>query len=572
MLTRDLNFLKHKYRELLLPTLLMLLSDKICLIADAVMIGYFFEDSSFLSAINMASPYIYFSAVLYTLFGVGGSLLALRAKADQDDEKANFYFTAAIVGVLLTNAIYIILILAVGNDLVMFLYDMPQDIHGVFLSYSNILIFYFPFLCYILTLGYFARSDGYPNLPFVALLISNISNIIISYSLMEFLDFGVAGSALGSVIGYALGSLYISIYFLKKDRDFYLTKGIRLKESLMAAFEFLKNTPEIISRIFITFKVLFYSVLCADFLGIAGLMAFLVYDNSETVVYMFVSAIAKVMTPIVAVFYKEKDYGAVEYIVRRSVFHILLISIPVSILFAVYPELFTYIFTLDDPAEAEIICTALRITSLGLAARCLSLLLSSYTQAIEENRLASLMNISEEFIVAFGGAIVLTSIYGAIGIWYALVLADIVPIIIYGIASLIFQIRNEERIRAILLLQDTNTVTWTYERGIDDVDHYLHGEKKRFILKIEAMLNEKSPVALQSIDCIHENVMKDEDIQNIDVTVRYLEDTVTLTVTYEGKLINPIDDAVVDMLGGIGGDCEYSPILGFNRAYVNVPI
>lgn len=83
MLTRDLDFLKHKYRELLLPTLLMLLSDKICLIADAVLIGYFFEDSSFLSAINMASPYIYFSAVLYTLFGVGGSLLALRAKADQ---------------------------------------------------------------------------------------------------------------------------------------------------------------------------------------------------------------------------------------------------------------------------------------------------------------------------------------------------------------------------------------------------------------------------------------------------------------------------------------------------------
>ncbi|MBO5151636.1 MAG: hypothetical protein J6B73_05680, partial [Methanobrevibacter sp.] len=217
------------------------------------------------------------------------------------------------------------------------------------------------------------------------------------------------------------------------------------------------------------------------------------------------------MTPIVAVFYKEKDYEAVEYIVRRSVLHILIISIPVSILFAVYPELFTYIFTLDDPAEAEIICTALRITSLGLAARCLSLLLSSYTQAIEENRLASLMNISEEFIVAFGGAIVLTSIYGAIGIWYALVLADIVPIIIYAIASLIFQIRNEERIRAILLLQDTNTVTWTYERGIDEVDHYLHGEKKRFILKIEAMLNEKSPVALQSIDRLHENVMKDED-------------------------------------------------------------
>ena len=79
--------------------------------------------------------------------------------------------------------------------------------------------------------------------------------------------------------------------------------------------EFILNTPEIISRIFIAVKVLFYTVLCSEFLGLAGLMAFLVYDNSETVVYMFLSAIAKVMNPIVTVFYKEHDYEAVEYII-----------------------------------------------------------------------------------------------------------------------------------------------------------------------------------------------------------------------------------------------------------------
>ena len=118
MLTRDFNFLKNKYKEFLLPTLLMLLSDKICFIVDVSIIGFFIVDSSYLSAINLSSLFIYFSAVLYTLFGVGGNLLALRAKALQDDEKANYYFTASLVGVIILNIVFIIFCLNIGNALV----------------------------------------------------------------------------------------------------------------------------------------------------------------------------------------------------------------------------------------------------------------------------------------------------------------------------------------------------------------------------------------------------------------------------------------------------------------------
>ncbi len=128
MLARNFDFLKNKYRELLLPTLLMLLSDKICFIIDVAIIAMFVPDSTFLAAINLASPFIYFSAVLYTLFGVGGSLLALRAKSDQDDEKANYYFTASIRGVLLANILYIIISLIIGDEIIMALYGPPNTI------------------------------------------------------------------------------------------------------------------------------------------------------------------------------------------------------------------------------------------------------------------------------------------------------------------------------------------------------------------------------------------------------------------------------------------------------------
>ena len=571
MLARNFDFLKHKYRELLLPTLLMLLSDKICFIIDVAIIAMFIPDSTFLSAINLASPFIYFSAVLYTLFGVGGSLLALRAKSDQDDEKANYYFTASIRGVLLANIIYIIISLIIGDEIIMALYGPPNTIYIIFLFYFNTLVFYFPFNCYILTMGYFVRSDGYPKMPFIALLIANMTNIITSLVLMGVLDFGVAGSAMGSVIGYAFGSVYISKYFFEENRSFYLTTKIKIKEIFTTMKEFILNTPEIISRIFLTAKVLFYTYLCSEFLGLAGLMAFLVYDNSETVVYMFLSAIAKVMSPIVAVFFKEKDYEAVEFIIRKSLRQVLIIAVPISILFAMYPEIFATIFTIDDPAEVKVICSALRITSIGLIGRSLSLLLSSYAQAIEQNRLASAMNLLEECIVAFGGGIVLTWMFGAEGIWYALVLADIVPIILYGTVSWIYQKNNKDKIRSTLMLKETNTASWTYIRGHDDPDEYFTDEKKRFILRMEELLNEKSPKTMDTLEKISDNILKNEEIDSVDVTVTYIEDIITITLTYEGDLINPITEENNEQLSSIDGNAEYSPILGYNRAYINIP-
>ena len=97
-------------------------------------------------------------------------------------------------------------------------------------------------------------------------------------------------------------------------------------------------------------------------------------------------------------------------------------------------------------------------------------------------------------------------------------------------------------------------------------------KKKTFALKLENMLIEKSPVAIQCIDDVFENIMKDESIEKIDVIVRYLDNTVTITLTYGGKLINPITEKDIGLIGEIDGDLEYSPILGYNRAYINVKV
>lgn len=161
--------------------------------------------------------------------------------------------------------------------------------------------------------------------------------------------------------------------------------------------------------------------------------------------------------------------------------------------------------------------------------------------------------------------------FGGVGIWYALVLADVVPLVLYVSFSWIYKKNNQDRINSILLLNETNAASWTYIRGHDDPEDYFNEENMKFMKKMENLLKEKSPKAMETLEKISDNILKDEEIESVDVTVTYLENVITITLTYEGKLINPITEENDDELGAIDGNAEYSPILGYNRAYINVP-
>ena len=59
---RKYLFLKDKYYELLLPTLFMVLSEKICAIIDVIVVGWFIGGSQ-LSSLNLMSPLLYFTGI-----------------------------------------------------------------------------------------------------------------------------------------------------------------------------------------------------------------------------------------------------------------------------------------------------------------------------------------------------------------------------------------------------------------------------------------------------------------------------------------------------------------------------
>ena len=317
--------------------------------------------------------------------------------------------------------------------------------------------------------------------------------------------------------------------------------------------------------------------LCSTYWGVAGLLAFLVYDNSETFVYIFLSGIMKTMSPIVAVLHKERDYESVKYIISRSVRIILLISFPISVLFFIYPEILLTLFNIVDPYHAEVVSLAIRITAFSLVGRCMSYLLANYAQAIEYNRISSIITFLEEFLFAVLGALLFTRMIGGIGIWISILIAECVPVLIYLIYTFSIQKTYKDEIHRIFMLQDSNLVTLTYNRNnigkIDNDD--LDSESYETVVAIENYLKDDGIILSNSINDICKNIFENiPDLEDIDITIRLIKDELRIALTTDGARYNPFSNDKlmksknIEELSKLNCRFEFDEILGFNKSYI----
>ena len=327
-LERRYEFLKNKYNELLLPTIFMVASEEICSLIDVIIIS-FLIGSTQLAIINLIAPMNHITLIFYILLGQGSNLLILRAQSQLKNEKANYYFTFSIFGIIVVSLLYIV-ILFLFADNILLLFNTPAEVFSLAREYLLTIMFFYPLNCYILVISYFARSDGFPKLPFYTVLIANILNIFFDIVFLSIFHMGFVSTALASVLGYLVGAIYISQYIFNKKCSFRIISlgKFKLKKIPLSIKEIILNTPEVIGCIFFVLKMGLLTYLCSHYWNVAGLLAFLIYECSETLVYVFLSGVMKAMSPIITVFHKEMDFEAVHYIIVRSLKHILLISVP----------------------------------------------------------------------------------------------------------------------------------------------------------------------------------------------------------------------------------------------------
>ena len=540
MIKRGFDFLRKKYFEVLAPNLILEVSDKFGTVLDVIIVGSLIGSSQ-LPALNVVSPFFLISAIIYALYGQGGSLLAIKARSNLNSVEANRYFTFSIVGSLLSGIIYMIFLFIFADSL-LHLLNVPSYLFNSSKIYLLIISGFYTLNIYIRVMSYFLKADGQAKTALYAVLIANILNLILDFLLFNLFEQKIVAMALALVIGYLISAIYISKYLFNKDATFHLSSKnkITLKNLYKFRIKALKQTPELIGRVLIVIKTSVIIYLCATFLGGTGLLAFLVYDNIETIIYLFVSGMNKTISPFLTLFYNEHDIT-------------------------------TY-------SEQQIISMTIRITSIGLIGRCISMLIADYAQAISSSRISAIINFLREGVFPLIFFIILIPMFKGVGIWFALTLADTMPLLAYLVIRLTKIKKYTTLKNCILMIPESLSFNWTSIRGnFEEMDKNMEDSNKEIIRSIKGLFEDDYLIITGALEDISKNLFNTtKTINEIDISVIVYDGYIIFRFIYDGKKYDPFKNKIllkqrkITNLNKMKHYFDYYRMFDMNFSYIKV--
>jgi multidrug efflux pump len=180
-------------------------------LADTFFIGQTNNDYM-VAAVNLATPVFLLFMSLGTLFGMGGTSLISRALGAGKREYAKKVSSFCMWAGVAIGAVCSVLLLIFAEPLAILLGASPEtlgytktylaivSLSGIFSIISN---------CYTNII----RAEGKSTTAMMGTLIGNLLNVILDPIMILGFHWGVAGAAVATVIGNAVGAFYYLIYF-----------------------------------------------------------------------------------------------------------------------------------------------------------------------------------------------------------------------------------------------------------------------------------------------------------------------------------------------------------------------
>lgn len=584
MYERRYDLLKSKFNEFLLPTLLTTMANNICLFSDSLIVSFLIGSFN-LAAIQVVVPIVTFVNLIYWAIGLGGSVLMASAKAEYDEFKSNAYFTVSVISLVVIGILFAVVGLLFIDSIVGFLCSSNMgggsQLFLLVKNYLSITLIGIPFMCYMMCISYFARADGMPKLPLVAVIITNVINIVMDFVYLKFFGLGIGGAALATVSGDIVASIFISYYFFSNKRTLKLLSVSKIKfKQFMGYFKdiIVSGFPPASVQLFITLKIFIINYLIQIVIGGVGLVAFSVCDNASFLIYMFAIGISQTMSPIVSVYYQEEDYNSVKYTIKRAIKFAIISSAILMAIFIICPESLLFLFSINNPSDIPVVTEAIRLFSLSFMGLVICFVMTYYAESIKRDSYSLMISIIEGFIVPVGVAVLLIPFMGSNGIWIAFLIAEIVTIIFMFAYSKYIERKTDGEYSGFFLLKkqdEKNVLDLSVNADIKEITD-LAMQVQDYLKSMNISDLNAIRVSLAIEEMLVNIVNTNDDVGVIDVLVKIQSEHVLISIKDQGVEFNPTvereghDYGNIDLLVSIADKIDYSRVLGLNSTVITI--
>lgn len=418
-------------RKMSVPLILSMLLVSIYNLADAAWVAGLGSDA--LAGIGFVTPLFLILVGLGNGLGGGATSALSKYIGQRRKEKADNGAVHAIILTIIISIIASVLLLLILKPLMV---NMGAgNTLDYALSYGNIIftgaiLFILPNSMYGIL-----RAEGDVNRTMIAMAITGVINIVIDPIFIYVFKLGVAGAALATILSSGLVILVIAYWFYIKKDTYIRPVFSRFKFSKNISFDILKvGIPASLELMLTSIMIAFISTLLTM---VASTDAVAVYSTSWRVVSLGTMPIIGISTALVSIVganFGARNYSNIKLAHRYSMKLALVIAILTSVLIYIFAPQIVVIFSYSAESShiASTMVACLRSMSLYYIFMAFGAPSTFLFQGVGKGFTALvqtlLRNIVFTTICAY--ILALTLGFGEAGVWYGIVLGQIIASIV----------------------------------------------------------------------------------------------------------------------------------------------
>ena len=352
-----MDFGVRKFRELLLVATCGMAAEFLLALADTVIAGHLVGETA-LAGINLLQPV--FNLVQFTaaLIGTGTAIRFSLETGRLETRRAQEMFSQGLWSIIGFGAV-LCLCFVTGRDLFLGSFGAAPEALAAARAYWNwyapctVLL---PVTLYMMAVVY---ADG--DMVSCALGYGSLigGNVIASFFLCR--EFGIAGCAMGTVIGDSAAALALFAHFCRRSNTLRILPHFRWRDLLLICKSAFADASVSLcwSLLFFLLAKLTVALFGSSLLPVLSIVLVLV---NLTLLFNGVSAAAQ---PVVGIYAGERNARSVRAVMRAAVKTAFWEGVAGLVFFVAFPETAVRLVGLTDPAHVDEACRAVRIVSLG---------------------------------------------------------------------------------------------------------------------------------------------------------------------------------------------------------------
>jgi MATE family, multidrug efflux pump len=429
-----------------IPSVLGLLAVSSAETVDAIFVGNYAGASS-LAAINMVMPFFYFVFGFGVMIISGSGVRCGKYKGEGKDQAASAIFTRTVI-VLAIICIIITFAGTVLSEQLVGLLGANKDLTAESSLYLRTISFFTLFFLGSFALSVFVRVDGRPVFSSVGMIAGAACNLVLDYWLVAHLGMGLKGAALATG-GSQIVSFIIQLsHFIsaKSNLRFELNQG-RWSELWKACYNGLS---ELTNEISAGIVVLIFNWIMISRMGVSGVAAFSVINYTLGFGIMISYGISDSILPIISTNYGAGHPERIRSFLIISGSHIFGLGVTLFSLLAYFPEQMIDVFLeSDELATAKIALEFTGAMKWVFLFVGLNMIFSAYHTAMHRPMESAAIALLRSLILPVSALVLLPTILGDPGIYFALPLAEFITLMI----ALVMFIKNRPSILMKRLFQ-----------------------------------------------------------------------------------------------------------------------